>query len=206
MESAGHGQHGVALSQAEQLFDVVTRNDIPALRSMLAAGVDVNECTAKGSHVLWRAVIKAREPDLVLMLLRARADPRSADEKGNQVMHFWARATAGRNHMLEMGRALLQAKASVNPQRINDGMSPLHHVVVGHNNRRGWLDFHKALMLVRHGADIHLQTRQGQLPSHLITMSSRAASKRLHMLLACGIHEGSKDWPRCDQVGCEWCS
>jgi len=197
--------NGQFASQAEELFDIVSRNDLPALDKMLRDGVDVNECTAKGSHVLFRAVIKARELDMVLMLLRAGADAHSTDDKGNQVMHFWARATVGRNHLLEMGQALLMAGAEINAQRLNDGMSPLHHVVVGHNNRRGWLDFHKALMLVRHGASIHLRTCVGQLPLSLIAVDGRAATKKLMQLLQYGIPEGSTDWPRCDHVGCAWC-
>mmetsp|Transcript_41557 Transcript_41557/g.104427 ORF Transcript_41557/g.104427 Transcript_41557/m.104427 type:complete len:677 (-) Transcript_41557:85-2115(-) len=203
-----HPQGGMlplATSKAEELFDVVSRNDIRALRELLDSKVDVNECTAKGSHVLFRAVIKARELDMVHMLLNAGADARSTDEKGNQVMHFWARATVGRNHLLDMGRALLLAGADINAQRFNDGMSPLHHVVVGHNNRRGWLDFHKALMLVRHGANIYLRTHVSQMPLSLVSVDGRAATKKLIQLLQCGIQEGRSDWPRCDHVGCTWC-
>jgi len=203
-----HPQAGMlplATSKAEELFDVVSRNDIPELRALLDSKVDVNECTAKGSHVLFRAVIKARELDMVHMLLNAGADARCTDEKGNQVMHFWARATVGRNHLLDMGRALLLAGADINAQRFNDGMSPLHHVVVGHNNRRGWLDFHKALMLVRHGANIYLRTHVGQLPLSLVSVDGRAATKKLIQLLQCGFQEGRTDWPRCDHVGCAWC-
>jgi len=192
-------------TQAEELFDIVSRNDIPALRSMLNDQVDVNECTAKGSHVLFRAVIKAREIDMVHLLLRAGADARCKDDKGNQVMHFWARATVGRNHLLDMGRSLLMSGADINAQRFNDGMSPLHHVVVGHNNRRGWLDFHKALMLVRHGANIGLRTHVGQLPLSLVSVDGRAATKKLMQLLQCGIQDGRNDWPRCDHIGCTWC-
>lgn len=203
---AGGAGLSPATSKAEELFDIVSRNDMQALREILATQVDVNECTAKGSHVLFRAVIKARELDMVHMLLNAAADPRSTDEKGNQVMHFWARATVGRNHLLDMGRSLLLAGADVNAQRFNDGMSPLHHVVVGHNNRRGWLDFHKALMLVRHGANIYLQTHVGQLPLSLVSVDGRAATKKLMQLLNYGIQDGRNDWPRCDQAGCAWCS
>jgi len=203
--SQGQGM-SAATSKAEDLFDIVSRNDLPALRDILASPVDVNECTAKGSHVLFRAVIKARELDMIHMLLNAGADPRSTDDKGNQVMHFWARATVGRNYLLEMGRSLLLAGADVNAQRFNDGMSPLHHVVVGHNNRRGWLDFHKALMLVRHGANIHLRTHIGQLPLNLVNVDGRAATRKLVELLQYGIPEGGGGWPHCEQAECIWCS
>jgi len=143
----------------------------------------------------------------VHLLLSARADVRAQDERGNQVMHFWARATVGRNHLLEIGRSLLLARADINAQRTNDGMSPLHHVTVAHNNRRGWLDFHKALLLVRNGANLCLVTQIGQLPCNLISMDGRASTKKLMQLLTYGVTNvglGSS-WPRCEYEGCPWC-
>lgn len=202
----GSGMLNPDTAEADELFDVVSRNNISALQHLLNSSVDVNKCTARGSHVLFRAVIKARELDIVHMLLHASADVRTRDEKGSQVMHFWARATVGRHFLLDMGKALIAAGADVNAQRYHDGMSPLHNAVVGHNNRRGWLDFHKALMLVRHGANIHLCTHLGQVPLSLVNVDGRAATKKLIQLLQYGIPEGVTDWPRCDHVGCPWCS
>jgi len=184
---------------------MVSNNDIQGVRRLISSSIDVNECTARGSHVLFRAVIKAREPDIVQLLLSAKADVRAQDVRGNQVMHFWARATVGRNNLLDIGRSLLDARVTINAQRADDGMSPLHHVTVAHNNRRGWLDFHKALLLVRSGADICLFTQKGQLPCDLISMDGRASTKKLMQLLTSGV-TSQNTWPRCDYEGCPWCS
>jgi len=188
---------------ADQLFDVVSSNDVVALQELVDQGVDVNKVTAKGSHVLFRAVIKARQLDVVNLLLQARSNLHVRDEKGSQVMHFWARATVNRNFLLDMGKALLNSRADVNAQRSHDRMTPLHNTVVGHNNRRGWLDFHKALMLVRHGADVHLTTSTGQRPLHLVHTDGRAATKKLLLLLSSPCREY---WPTCGQVDCPWCA
>jgi len=192
---------------ADTLFEMVSCNDIHGVKRLIDGSVDINTCTARGSHVLFRAVIKARELDVVHLLLRARADVRAQDERGNQVMHFWARATVGRNHLLEIGRSLLLARADINAQRTNDGMSPLHHVTVAHNNRRGWLDFHKALLLVRNGANLCSLTQLGQLPCNLISMDGRASTKKMMQLLTYGVtNSGLGGWPCCEYEGCPWCS
>ncbi|CAK0816748.1 unnamed protein product [Prorocentrum cordatum] len=108
-------------SAPEVLFDAVTRGDVAVVQEMLESGIDVNKSTERGSHVIFRAVIKAHSPDVVVLLLNARADVRSSDSKGNSVMHFWARATVGRNTLKAIGEALVQAGAAVDAQRSTDG-------------------------------------------------------------------------------------
>jgi len=193
-------------SAPEVLFDAVTRGDVAVVQEMLESGIDVNKSTERGSHVIFRAVIKAHSPDVVVLLLNARADVRSSDSKGNSVMHFWARATVGRNTLKAIGEALVQAGAAVDAQRSTDGMSPLHHVTIGHNNRRGWLDFHKALFLMRHGADRQILTQRGQAPRDLLTRDSRVSTHRLSHLLTYGIGSSWGQWPRCSHLECPWCS
>jgi hypothetical protein len=192
------------LAPPELLFEAVTRNDVKAISELLQAGADINSFTEHGSHIIFRAVIKAQDATMVRFLIEGKADVQAMDPKGNSVMHFWARATVGRNHLLEIGEALVQAGARVDAQRIADGMSPLHHVAIGHNNRRGWLDFHKALFLLRHGASIDILTHRGQRPLDLLTKDGRTSTKKMVPLLQFGIN--SMSYPRCEHPGCLWCS
>jgi len=197
------------------LFDAVTRNDLEALSGLLAAGADINETTERGSHILFRAVIKAQSLDVVELLLEARADVRASDMKGNTVMHFWARATVGRNHLVDIGAALVKAGANIDSQRTTDGMSPLHHVAIGHNNRRGWLDFHKAVFLIRSGANVGILTQRGQTPLALLQQDSRTATRKLTHLLSSFLTQPGVGppnhqialglWPHCEHPGCGWC-
>eukprot|EP00927_Polykrikos_kofoidii_P050612 TRINITY_DN44503_c0_g1_i1.p1 TRINITY_DN44503_c0_g1~~TRINITY_DN44503_c0_g1_i1.p1 ORF type:complete len:605 (-),score=125.68 TRINITY_DN44503_c0_g1_i1:42-1757(-) len=194
------------LGWPEQLFDAVTRSDIDAIQEMLREGADVNANTERGSHVLFRAVIKAQGPEIVQLLLEANADVMAMDEKGNSVLHFWARATVGRNHLVTIGECLARAGADFNAQRKTDGMSPLHHVAIGHNNRRGWLDFHKALFLLRHGANPTIVTQKWQTPFDLLAKDSRPSTKRLAQLLQYGINGIPTSWQRCEHSDCVWCN
>lgn len=193
-------------TRPELLFDAVTRGDFEAVQGLLQSGVNVNESTERGSHILFRAVIKAHGPEIVRLLLLSQADVRSEDEKGNSVMHFWARATVGRNDLVAIGEALVQARGNVDAQRAADKMSPLHHVAIGHNNRRGWLDFHKALFLLRHGANRQIVTERGQMPCHLLTKDSRESTQRLMYVLTYGIGSAYGQWPRCQHADCVWCN
>jgi len=178
--SCGSGGMLPAIRMSEELFEAVSRCDIGTVKELLASRMDVNERTARGSYILFRAVIKARDSEILHLLLSHNANVRSADERGNQVMHLWARATVGHNALLEIGKSLLSAAADPNAQRYDDGMSPLHHVSIGHNNRRGWLDFHKALLLVRNDANICILTSIGQFPYSLISPDGRVATKQAH--------------------------
>jgi len=194
-------------TSADALFNMVSHGDVQGVKRLLSLGVDINACTAGGSRVLFRAVIKARDPELVQFILSARADVRACDDKGNQVMHFWARATVGRQHLLEIGKSLLRARANVNSQRAQDCMTPLHHIVVSHNSRRGWFDFHKALFLTRCGADIRLATSTNQFPCNLVNMDGRGSTRKLLQLLTAGVQRISAGtmWPRCEVERCPWC-
>lgn len=194
-------------TSADTLFNMVSHGDVQGVKRLLSLGVDINACTAGGSRVLFRAVIKARDPELVWFLLLANADVRACDDKGNQVMHFWARATVGRQHLLEIGKSLVHARADVNSQRAQDCMTPLHHIVVSHNSRRGWFDFHKALFLTRCGADIRLATSTNQFPCNLVNMDGRGSTRKLLQLLTAGVRRISAGTilPRCEVESCPWC-
>merc|ERR1712032_375873 len=141
------------------------------------------------------------------VLLSAGADAQACDNKGNQVMHFWSRASVGRHHLLEIGRSLVLARANVNAQRTQDSMTPLHHIVVSHNSRHGWFDFHKALFLTRCGADIRLATSTSHFPCNLVNMDGRGSTRKLLQLLTAGVQrtQAGPIWPQCDAANCPWC-
>jgi len=193
---------------SEALFAAVSGGDAKGVAQLFRDNLDISLITGQGSHVLFRAVIKAQSIDIVNMILNYKANPRWSDAKGNQVMHFWARATSGRDALRQIGQALIDAGADVNPQRNEDGMSVLHHVVVGFNSRRGWLDFHKVLFLLRHGANPELVTHSGQTPQDLLQGEHRKSGCRLQQLLRAarqGGPGGASSWPTCERPGCPWC-
>eukprot|EP00929_Paragymnodinium_shiwhaense_P020011 TRINITY_DN13476_c0_g1_i1.p1 TRINITY_DN13476_c0_g1~~TRINITY_DN13476_c0_g1_i1.p1 ORF type:complete len:1160 (+),score=199.75 TRINITY_DN13476_c0_g1_i1:183-3662(+) len=189
----------------DALFDAVTAGDYSAVQSVLDSKVDVNKKTNRGSHILFRAVSKATCTDIINLLISRQANVAARGTQGDAIMHFWARATVGRQALCEIGQCLLQAKASARAQRDTDGMSPLHHVAIGHNNRRGWLDFHKAVFLLKNGAQVNAQTDKGQRPWHLVIKDGRQSTKRMLSLLQDGLsHDESLH--RCGNQDCVWCN
>lgn len=188
------------------LFEAVNNDNVNLAMLFIAKGADVNMITTGCKHLLFFAIMKVRDPEIINLLLRAGADVHYTDATGNRVMHFWARAARARNELLTIGEALVMAGAAVNVQRHTDGMTPLHLAAVGHNGRRGWLDFHKAACLVRWGASTQLKTWQGQLPLHLVNVNQRAATQRLcERLMHDGIIAAKFAQPTCNQAGCRWC-
>ena len=158
-------------------------------------------------RVLFQATIKATQPYLLsALLLESGTNVHAVDLKGNSVMHFWARATIGRDHLMTIGAELLSAGADLNAQR-TDGMSPLHHVCSRQNSRRGWLNFHKAVFLLKHGAKPWLRTRIGQFPGDMLRgEDTRLSTQRLKVLLrAAASGQAAHGWPTCDMPTCSWC-
>lgn len=186
----------------EQLFAAITQSDVKATRDLVRIA-DVNMCTSGGMHILFYALMKVSEPEIIQLLISAGADVHHTDANGNRALHHWARAVRARKGLLDIGLALAQAGADVNAQRSSDGISPLHLVVIGHNNRRGWLDFHKAAFLVKRGAMTNLETQRGQLPSNLLKYDRRSATLSLVQLLTAG---HAKTLPHCSGEACRWCS
>lgn len=171
-----------------RMFDAISRDDFAEVHRLLRAGTNPNVFTSKGTHVLFRAAARATNPAIVTLLLGAGANPRASDAAGNEVLHFWSRARkTRRDHDLHIGRALILAGANTNASRKNDGMTPLHHVVVRFNGRRGWGDIQRALLLVSMGADIAAQTTSGQTPRDLLRPGFSVSGERLAELLRQGV-------------------
>jgi hypothetical protein len=190
---ASHCQHEARLLAAVAAGDTQAVED--ALEDVAADGVR--------QSMFFHAVMKAREPRVLRVLLESGVDILAADSKGNSVMHFWARSTAAKPNLKLIGECLIDAGADVNSQRCADGMSPLHHVVIGHNNRRGWLDFHKALFLLRRGASLTSTTNKGQVPLDLLQRDRRSSTIMMIKLLSAPDLASRLS---CGNRGCAWCS
>eukprot|EP00929_Paragymnodinium_shiwhaense_P095454 TRINITY_DN56595_c0_g1_i1.p1 TRINITY_DN56595_c0_g1~~TRINITY_DN56595_c0_g1_i1.p1 ORF type:complete len:610 (+),score=137.01 TRINITY_DN56595_c0_g1_i1:83-1912(+) len=150
---------------------------------------------------IFRAIMKGRFEDVRYLLCNPELDVRASDEKGNSLMHFWSRSTIAKAEvMANLGALLLQAGADVNAQRVRDGMTPLHHTIIAHNSRRGWLDFHKALFLMHYGADSSLRTHEGQLPIDLLQRGAKESTQEFVRLLRYGPRG-----VRCRSHNCLWC-
>lgn len=189
---------------AGRLFDAISNHDIIAVDALLRSGADPNAFTSKGSNALFRAVSKAKKADLVKLLLHAGANATLADAGGNEVLHFWARGTTNNYSIaLEIGKLLLQAGADCNAARLSDGMTPLHHIVVHFNGRRGWMDFHKASLLVRYGASVRAKTVDNKQPIHMIRPNKRPETQRLRELVN---PESSCVMAVCNLPTCRFCS
>eukprot|EP00929_Paragymnodinium_shiwhaense_P038717 TRINITY_DN20436_c0_g1_i1.p1 TRINITY_DN20436_c0_g1~~TRINITY_DN20436_c0_g1_i1.p1 ORF type:complete len:532 (+),score=104.73 TRINITY_DN20436_c0_g1_i1:85-1596(+) len=140
------------------------------------------------ARLLFRAVMKAERDDFLRLVADPDVDIRTTDLRGNAVMHFWARSKVSRqNLMMFIGETLVKHGADVCAQRISDGMSPLHHAVIAHNSRRGWLDFHKARFLMQRGASPRAVTHLNQEPKDLLKHDSRDATAKLLQLLTYGL-------------------
>jgi hypothetical protein len=162
---------------AEDLFSAVTEGNVENIRNVIANMRDINETTTLGSHILFRATMKADNPEVLRLLLDAGADVHAVDVRGNSVMHFWARATGSLERLLPVGKMLLEAGADINAQRSMDGATPLHHVAQA--KRRGQICFQKAKFLLENGANTCARLDgTGERPVDLLSTSSQSESTR----------------------------
>jgi len=90
------------------------------------------------------------------------------DHKGNGVMHSWARATRGGDALAKTGKLLINLGASVNVQRYDDKMSPLHHLAASYARRRNRREQHKVVLLCCFGAHVGAESSSGLTPLDLI--------------------------------------
>lgn len=186
------------------LMQAVAVGDAEKCRQLVAAGADVNLTTSGGKPLLFYALMRAKDGAVIKILLSAEASVHGTDVCGNRVLHLWARAKRARDELLEVGEALICAGAELDVQR-RDGLTPMHLLAAGHNNHRDWLDFHKAALLVRHGAKTGVVAPCGRAPLDMIQKNQRAATARFLRLLRA--YQGcTVELPRCNQKPCPWCN
>lgn len=171
----------------------------------IAREMSTTSADEKKKHLLFHSVMKAHRDQVERLV--SSVDIAAADNKGNSAMHFWARSTISEVHLIPLGEFLLNAGADINAQRGTDGMTPLHFVVLAHNNRRGWWDFHKARFLIQRGASVAQVTAHGQTPLDLLRVDMRGSTQELLRLLRPAIRSSVQaDLPACRVTNCVWCS
>jgi ankyrin repeat protein len=119
--------------------------DLASVRSLVAAGADVNATDSHGSGTLL-----AFHPEIIAYLLLQGADPNAqTNENGASVL-------AGLAYVgqVECVRLLLEHGADSNRGRVESGETPLHHVLAGKN--QGGIELVK--LLLDHGADPNAKT------------------------------------------------
>lgn len=204
-EDEGNDEIDVSnLSPADAaLMQAVAICDTEGVEKAVAAGGNVDLTTSGGKPLIFYALMRAKDAGIVKILLKAGASVHHADVVGNRVMHLWARAKRARDDLLEVGEALIEAGADLDAQR-KDGMTAIHLLAGGHNTHRDWLDFHKATLLVRHGAAPDVVAPCGRQPVDMLKPNQRAATARFQTLLTeCAGY--CTALPTCNQPACRWC-
>lgn len=111
------------------LLEAVERSDLTALRESIRHGSNVNASTADGVALLSFALEKKATADVITELLGAGASLRTANARGEQPIHFAARA----GHM-EGLRLLLRGGADANATT-TERLTPLFlALAAGHND------------------------------------------------------------------------
>lgn len=179
-----------------RLAEAARRGDLPTVRALVRAGVDVDAPSADGTPALhW--VVRVQDTETARMLLRAGADVDRANRYGLRPLHI-----AIDNMDVEMIRLLLEAGADANSSDATgetslmmaartgsvaavsmlldagahaDGRDPHYRQTpLMLAARGGHLDV--ARLLIQRGADVNARTRTGQTPAFRLP-SSNTGSK-----------------------------
>jgi ankyrin repeat protein len=149
------------------------RNDLQALKELIAKGVDVDAyCEWFGRTALWYAVSE-NYVKCATALLDAKADVHKADRHGETPLH-----AASYSGKAECVRLLIQRKANVNALN-NRGYSPLHNA-----SNNGHLTC--VQILVTAGAEMDRLNNYGYTP---LVISIRCDYRNVAQFL---LHSGAK--------------
>ena len=134
------------------------RKATPAeVRACLAQGANPNEVQGRPRSILSRAIIHAKNEEVIATLIDAGADPNMKEESsGSTALHY----EAGSGHRAWVIRKLLDAGADPNARNVL-GWTPLHEGLYGKAKYEVSCEILEALL--EGGADPNLLTEKGHL-------------------------------------------
>ncbi len=134
------------------LMTAVQKNDIAAVRKLIAQGVDVSELDDNQDAPLIMAAYKGRT-EIVKLLLEAGADVKAVDP-GMKATALHAAAYAGH---ADAARLLVEHHIDIDKQGPYNGYTALHDAI--------WQDnVEVAEVLINAGANLTLTSHNGQTP------------------------------------------
>lgn len=134
------------------LMNAVQKNDLAAVKKLIAQGVDVSEADAGGDSPLIMAAYKGYT-EIVRALLEAGADVGALDP-GMKATALHAAAYAGRT---DAARLLIEHNIDIDRQGPYNGYTALHDAVWQNN-------VGVAEVLINAGANLHIQSNSGETP------------------------------------------
>lgn len=144
-----------------QLHTAASRGDVESVRSLIAAGADVNARSNSGATPLHEACSGTDDGKAVAVLIDNGADLNAQDNDGHTALHRAARSW--REPVVKVGeksviQLLVACGAQVNA-RDKDGATPLHHAAFLVRGRA-------VKHLLAMGADVNARDAQGETPLH----------------------------------------
>lgn len=133
-----------------ELMTAVQQNNVAAVETLIAQGVDVNELDASQDAPLVMAAYKGYA-DIVKALLEAGADVAAVDP-GMKATALHAAAYAGRT---EAARLLIEYHIDIDKQGPRNGYTALHDAVWQNN-------VDTAEVIINAGADLHIKSNDGK--------------------------------------------
>jgi ankyrin repeat protein len=134
------------------LMNAVNKNDVAAVRSLIAQGVDVNELDSGDNAPLVIAAYKGYA-EITRMLLEAGADVAAVDP-GMKATALHAASYAGR---VETAKLLVEHHIDIDKQGPYNGYTALHDAIWQNN-------VEVAHVLIDAGANLTLKANSGETP------------------------------------------
>ena len=134
------------------LMKAIQKNDIGRVKTLIAAGADVNSLESNGDAPLVMAAYLGHA-EIVRLLCGAGADVAAVDP-GMKATALHAAAYAGRT---EAARVLIEHKIDINKQGPYNGCTALHDAIWQNNSDT-------ARVILEGGADLSLRNHEGQTP------------------------------------------
>jgi len=129
-----------------RLFDAVANEGVPAIKSLLDAGADVNALNGGGDSSLILASDQ-NNPGMVKLLIGAGANINAKDANGQTaLMRAISVDFIAQDQYLATIKALINSESDLNVQD-DDGFTALVHASLGHTSRGGLTDGDRPIMV-----------------------------------------------------------